>query len=124
MLYMNIIIISARPDFWQNLTPAMQERGFAAILATSFDEAMASMRLNQVKLVIIDLLYNFESIRSSVAAIEAANSRVKIAVVNNLRKNDFKDATAKLHNVLMSIPVNPRLNDINVLLNTLAISAV
>jgi DNA-binding NtrC family response regulator len=120
---MNILIISARPDFWLNLTPVMQERGFATSLLTSLQDACAGLRQSPAQLVILDLPHNFESLRSSMEAVHKADNRsgprVKIALVNNLPDKDFKELCLGRERDIRSLPTHPSPEEISVLLNAL-----
>jgi hypothetical protein len=115
---MKALIISARPEFWQDLMPVMRKRGFTAKLLASLTEACASMRNMPVRLLIFDLPYNFESLCSAVDAVLTVDNAVKIAVVHNLPDSDLKELGPGSGGLLASLPVHPGADDITVLLNS------
>jgi hypothetical protein len=96
----------------------MQKRGFTPTLVNSVDEAVGVMRGSPTGLVILDLPHNFESVRSSVDTI-IGHTRVKIAIVNNLRDSDLAEAASGLGSLLVTLPAHPNPGDITVMLNTL-----
>jgi hypothetical protein len=114
---MNAVIVSARPDFWHSLIPVISQRGFAVSLLSSLAEACAAMRKRPASLLILDLPYNFESLRSAVNAVLAADRLVKIAIVHNLPGKDFKELVSDKGAFPASLPGHPGAEDLTVLLN-------
>ena len=117
----DIVILSARPEFWQQHLPAMRERGFAVLTATAPEqvEALAGpAATGRLRLAVVDLPYDFNSLGQSIRRIQAIQPGLPVAVISSLEGAELKEALAG-QQVFLALPRTPGDLDIKLLLNKL-----
>lgn len=116
---MDLIIVTARPDYWPRFDSFLQERGITAHGVDHPDHVADVMRDNprgDFRLVIIDLPYDFDSLRDYAA--QVLNMRRNLAVASTHSMPDYLFVQAAEGLRLFPLPRNPGENDLEKLLGT------
>ncbi|MDR2891858.1 MAG: hypothetical protein LBV80_02065 [Deltaproteobacteria bacterium] len=114
----DLVILSARPDFWEQHLPALRAGGLKILLTDSYEKTAAAAKQGSLRLVLIDLPYSFDSLGDSVRRVQAMRPGLQAAVVSHFDSDDRAEALQGL-NVFLTLPRHPDEMDIKVLLNKL-----
>lgn len=120
---MSIAILSFRQDYWDQHIPAIQERGFQAHRPTSYEELAGIISREAagsapVKLVVIDLPYNWDTLRKSVVRVLRMDGKINVAMVSGLQEDEAREEFKGL-GLMLSMPQHPSRNVVTLLLNNL-----
>lgn len=116
---MNILLISPRPETWNDLVPALETEGYTFHQVPTFAEAVRYIQATPPCLTILDLRLEGEALRKVVIDLLMLNASVHTAVVSDLEDEAFHEATEGL-GILMPLPLTPQSEDIQRLLAALA----
>ena len=115
---MNIILITARPEFWAPLLSDLQKQGCAAQSVNHPDEAASLLRADKQKnflWALLDLPHNFDSLRAAARKLSALRPDLQLAATSALSPADFSEAAAGLR--FFPLPLHPEPDDLRRLLN-------
>lgn len=120
---MGIIILSLRPEFWERHLPAMQERGFQVHRLSAYEEAAETIRLEKngaarIRLVVIDLPYNWGILRKSVVNVVRMDDKINVALVTSLPEAAVLEEVKGL-GLMLAMPQHPSDDVVKLLLNNL-----
>lgn len=116
---MDLIIVTARPDFWPRFDAFLQERDITTHQVDHPDHVADVLRENpggDFRLAIIDLPYDFDSMRNYAAQVLQMRPGLAVAAAHSMPEYLFAQAAEGLR--LFSLPRNPRENDLQKLLET------
>lgn len=115
---MDILILSARPDYWAPYLPTFEQHGFQAGLADGLASAGGLMRQQRMRLVLVDLPHNYESLRQIMLDLRAIQPKVAIAMTSHLSTEGLRAEVADL-DLFLPLQKHPDASDIKVLLDKL-----
>ncbi|MDL2306875.1 hypothetical protein LJC48_02425 [Desulfovibrio sp. OttesenSCG-928-C06] len=120
---MSVAILSFRQELWDNHVPAIEERGFRLHRPVSYEDVATIIEREKngaapVKLVVIDLPYNWDTLRKSVVRILNMDRQVNVALVTSLKPDEVYEETKGL-GLLLAMPTNPSVPVVTLLLNNL-----
>lgn len=116
---MDILLISPRPEAWNDLVPLMEANGYTFRHVPTFAEAVACIQVMPPCLTILDLRLESGAMRKVVTDLLMLNASVHTAVVSELEPEAFHEATEGL-GILMPLPLTPRPEDMQRLLAALS----
>lgn len=119
---MDLIIVSARPDYWSGFAAFFQERGIGAHAADHPDQAAGIMRDNpqgDFQLIILDLPYDFDSMRGYATQVLHLRPNLSAGATHSMPDYLFAQAAEGLR--LFPLPRNPKESDLEKLLGVCAL---
>ncbi|MDR1126350.1 MAG: hypothetical protein LBM64_09900 [Deltaproteobacteria bacterium] len=114
---MDIVIVTARPDFWLRFSAFLRERHITAHVVDHPDHIAGALEDNPAgdfRLVIIDLPYDFDSMRDYAAQALNLRDNLSVAATHSMPDYLFAQAAAGLR--LFPLPRSPREADLEKLL--------
>lgn len=116
---MELLLITPRPEIWDECLPVFQRGGNTLRQAPSLKDAAPLIRDMPPALAILDLGLEGKALRQAVIDIMMINASVHTAVVSDTDPDDFHEATEGL-GILMPLPSSPKAADAERLLKALA----
>ena len=116
---MELLLVTPRPEAWNECLPVLQREGNTLQQAASLEDATPIIRDTPPVLAILDLGLEGKALRQAVIDIMMINASVHTAVVSDMDPDEFHEATEGL-GILMPLPTSPKAGDAERLLKALA----
>ena len=116
---MELLLVTPRPEVWNECLPVFQRGGNTLRQAASLEDAAPIIRHTPPVLAILDLELEGKALRQAVIDIMMINASVHTAVVSDMDPDEFHEATEGL-GILMPLPTFPKADDAERLLKALA----